>query len=119
MKTFLCGVLMVTMLVGCAVISPPKYYETEYRTIAEIATVLDLGTCDKETIDKLVTLSAFLDHYSRHLPNNEQTWESATLFRGQVKDLAGRSSVSETFCKLKLQVMRETVEVIQQGAGGK
>jgi hypothetical protein len=110
------------VMTGCTIISPPRYSETEYRTLAEMATVVDLGTCDKDTVTKLGTMAAFLENYTKYQSNNTASFESAVSIREQVKDLSqrvGEKVLSETFCSRKLQVLKETIGAMQHGSGGK
>lgn len=129
MKPYLRLFLLASMLVlsGCSlsgIISPPRFNETEYRTAAEIATIIELNNkCDEGTVKELWNKTTFLEHYTKYLPNNENAYESASIIRSQLMDLMthlhSEKGISETFCQRKLQLLLDTVEAMQHGSGGK
>lgn len=121
MKSLLVLVL-IGSLVGCGVISPPKYSETEYTTLAQIATTAELGHCDIATTEKLVAQTTFLSHYTHYQPSNHDTYESALMIQTIVEELHKRviaKDVTEFYCTTKLQLITVTVNTIQQASGSK
>lgn len=108
---------------GCGALFPAHYNETEYRTLADIATTVSLGTCDKATTEKLMMQTTFLGHYTKHLPGNAATNESVVLIQEIVTDLYKRvdenQPISQSFCSLKLEVISHSVDSLKQASGGK
>lgn len=115
-------VVLLMWLVGCGVIFPAKYSETEYTTLAQIATTAELGHCDRVTVDKLVDQSTFLTHYTRYQPDNYDTYESALIVQTMIEELHKRvqnGSVTEFYCTTKLQLVTSTVHAMQKASGSK
>lgn len=124
-KIKLLPILFILMLFtsACGALFPSHYNETEYRTLAEIATVVSLGTCDRATTEKLMTQTVFLDHYTKHLSGDKSTHDAVVLIHEMVRDLYKRveteQPISETFCTRKLQLIGQAVDTLQQASGGK
>ncbi len=110
-------------LSSCGAIFPSKYNEVEYRTLAEISTTVSLGSCDKETTDKLLFQSTFLVHYTKHLPSSKSTYEAVVLIHDMVVELKKRvetqQPISQSFCTKKLELIGESVDSLQEASGGK
>lgn len=123
-RNLLSLVLAVSLIIsGCGAMFPAHYNEIEYRTLAEIATTVSLGTCDRATTEKLMVQTTFLGHYTKHLPGNSTTNESVVLIQEIVTDLYKRvdekQPISQAFCSLKLQVISHSVDSLKQASGGK
>lgn len=114
--------LLVLVTSACGALFPAKYNETEYRTLAEIATVVSLGACDKVTTDKLMVQTTFLGHYTKHM-GGKPTHEAVELIKEMVGDLHKRveaqQTISQTFCTKKLELIGQAVDSLQQASGGK
>lgn len=115
--------ILLLFISACGALFPSHYNETEYRTLAEIATVVSLGTCDRTTTQKLISQTVFLDHYTKHLSGDKSTHDAVVLIHEMVGDLYKRveteQPISETFCTRKLQLIGQAVDTLQQASGGK
>lgn len=118
-----CLFALIIVLSGCSVIAPPKYSETEYVTLARMSTVVELGKCDAPTTKKLLSYTVFLDHYTKHLPNNSDTQQAVLIIRKQVTELDAKikqgSEISDTYCQTKLTIIGETIDALAASSGGK
>lgn len=113
-------ILLCSLFVSsCGAVFPSHYNETEYRTLADIATVVSLGSCDKETTTKLMWQATFLSHYTKHLSGDKSTHEAVILIHDMVNDLYKRDTISEAFCTRKLQLIGQAVDALQQSSGSK
>ena len=119
MKRLLPLVLVMLMVAGCSIISPPKYHETEYANYIEIAALASESTCTVEERHRFVQLANRASLYSAHLPNNELVAKSADNLWESLVELEQAKSVTPVFCQLKLSVVKELATTLADAAGGK
>lgn len=116
-------VLVCLLSVGCGVISPPRFSETEYRALAQLSATVDQGHCDLATTQQLMSSVVFLDHYTKYLPNNGETHNSIVTIRKQIEGLKLKvtqgDTITETYCQTKLAIIGDTIDALAQASGGK
>lgn len=126
-------ILTVLSLNGCALIDAylmAGYDTNEYALVTKIKTKADVyvddckdNTKSKQNADDLYYTALELKNFSQNIPRNED----ATKLAGNLVDLTKQGkelyvktpSVSETFCKLKLQQISRSAEIAQKAIGKK
>jgi hypothetical protein len=133
MKKILAAVILVTSLSGCALIDAylmAGYDTNEYALVNKIKTKSELAVDDckdsiksKQNADDLYYTAIELRNFSQNIPRNDDTTKLAgnlVELTKQGKELYVKTpSVSETFCKLKLQQISRSAEVAQKVIGKK
>lgn len=107
----------VAILSGCSIIGamPDKFDNQEYAYLVELnVTSSHSSTCDIEEIVYMDHLAAVLEKYSEHTLNKNTT-EIYAEIRSLTRELASRTSPSDTYCKIKRnnisKVTNETLSV--------
>jgi hypothetical protein len=132
MKIILVSVLTI-FLSGCALIDAylmAGYDGNEYALVNKIKTKSDLSIEDcknqeksKENADVLYFTAVEMKNYSESIPRNEESTKLAgnlVQLTKQGRDMYSKgTSVSETFCKLRLQQVSRSAEVAQKVIGKK
>lgn len=92
------------LFVGCGFL-PPKFDATEYAEIVGLATLAEIPNCEVTQVERLHTQSRFTRNYARHLPDNEDTFQSLREINESVEALLVRvkaeTIVSPTYCRMK------------------
>jgi len=128
-------VLSFVFLSGCAVIQPmidrftiAQFDNNEYALVNKIRTQSQLAKQDCSTsilvrshVDDMFITSTELKNYSQYLPKNEQTINPIDILHKMVNEIHARynttSSVSKTYCELKLTSINQSAESIQRAIG--
>lgn len=107
----------VAILSGCSIIGamPDKFDNQEYAYLVELnVTSSHSSTCEIEEIAYMDHLAAVLEKYSEHTLNKNTT-EIYAEIRSLTRELASRTSPSDTYCKIKRnnisKVTNETLSV--------
>lgn len=133
MKKLFATVILTTSLSGCALIDAylmAGYDTNEYALVNKIKTKSELAVEDckdnaksKQNADDLYYTAVELRNFSQNIPRNDDTIKLAgnlVELTKQGKELYVKTpSVSETFCKLKLQQISRSAEVAQKVIGKK
>jgi len=133
MKKLIAVALITTSLSGCALFDAyfmAGYDTTEYALVNKIKTKADLSVDDckdqkvsKQNMNDLYFIAVEMRNFSENIPRNVDTAKLAgnlVELTKQGKDLYAKdSTVSETFCKLKLQQIGRSAEVAQKVIGKK
>lgn len=133
MKKLFAAVILTTSLSGCALIDAylmAGYDTNEYALVNKIKTKSELAVEDckdnaksKQNADDLYYTAVELRNFSQNIPRNDDTIKLAgnlVELTKQGKELYVKTpSVSETFCKLKLQQISRSAEVAQKVIGKK
>ena len=133
MKKLIAVTLVATSLSGCALFDAyfmAGYDTTEYALVNKIKTKADLSVDDckdqkvsKQNMNDLYFIAVEMRNFSENIPRNVDTAKLAgnlVELTKQGKDLYAKdSTVSETFCKLKLQQIGRSAEVAQKVIGKK
>jgi len=133
MKKLIAVAIISTSLSGCALWDAymmAGYDTTEYALVNRIKTQADLSAEDckdnsksKQNLDSLYFTTIELKNFATNIPRNEDTTKLAgnlVELAKQGKELYVKSpTVSETFCKLKLQQIGRSAEVAQKVIGKK
>jgi hypothetical protein len=108
---FVCTLLFV----GCGLL-PPKFDATEYTEIVGLVTLAEIPNCEVAHVERLYTQSRFTRNYARHLPDNENTFQSLREINESVEALMVRvkadPNVSPTYCRMKysnIELMTHTL----------
>jgi hypothetical protein len=126
MRILLC--MFVLFLSGCSMINRfiiAPFDSNEYALVNRVKTyaITSKQYCNDgqqiTTIAKTINLTTIeLKNYSEHLPNNTQTYQPVVLLQKMAQDLDDRYSknttVSKTYCELKLQSIFEAADTIQK-----
>jgi len=131
MKNIL-AVLSFVFFSGCAVIQPvvdrftiAPFDSNEYALVNKIRTQSQLAkeNCSvsllaRADVDALFVTSTELKNYSQHIPKNKQTISPVELLDKMVVEIHTRynsgSTVSKTYCELKLTSINQSAESIQK-----
>ena len=133
MKKLIAVALITTSLSGCALFDAyfmAGYDTTEYALVNKIKTKAELSVDDckdqkvsKQNMNDLYFIAVEMRNFSENIPRNVDTAKLAgnlVELTKQGKDLYAKdSTVSETFCKLKLQQIGRSAEVAQKVIGKK
>ena len=133
MKKLIAVALITTSLSGCALFDAyfmAGYDTTEYALDNKIKTKAELSVEDckdqkvsKQNMNDLYFIAVEMRNFSENIPRNVDTAKLAgnlVELTKQGKDLYAKdSTVSETFCKLKLQQIGRSAEVAQKVIGKK
>ena len=133
MKKLIAVALITTSLSGCALFDAyfmAGYDTTEYALVNKIKTKAELSVEDckdqkvsKQNMNDLYFIAVEMRNFSENIPRNVDTAKLAgnlVELTKQGKDLYAKdSTVSETFCKLKLQQIGRSAEVAQKVIGKK
>jgi hypothetical protein len=133
MKKLIAVALITTTLSGCALFDAyfmAGYDTTEYALVNKIKTKAELSVDDckdqkvsKQNMNDLYFIAVEMRNFSENIPRNVDTAKLAgnlVELTKQGKDLYAKdSTVSETFCKLKLQQIGRSAEVAQKVIGKK
>ena len=133
MKKLIAVTLVATSLSGCALFDAyfmAGYDTTEYALVNKIKTKAELSVEDckdqkvsKQNMNDLYFIAVEMRNFSENIPRNVDTAKLAgnlVELTKQGKDLYAKdSTVSETFCKLKLQQIGRSAEVAQKVIGKK
>lgn len=133
MKKLIAVALITTTLSGCALFDAyfmAGYDTTEYALVNKIKTKAELSVEDckdqkvsKQNMNDLYFIAVEMRNFSENIPRNVDTAKLAgnlVELTKQGKDLYAKdSTVSETFCKLKLQQIGRSAEVAQKVIGKK
>ena len=133
MKKLIVVALITTSLSGCALFDAyfmAGYDTTEYALVNKIKTKAELSVEDckdqkvsKQNMNDLYFIAVEMRNFSENIPRNVDTAKLAgnlVELTKQGKDLYAKdSTVSETFCKLKLQQIGRSAEVAQKVIGKK
>lgn len=124
--------LMFVMLSGCAVIQPvvdrftiAPFDSNEYALVNKIRTQSQLAkqNCSvsllvRADVDALFVTTTELKNYSQYIPKNKQTISPVDLLDKMVTEIHTRynsgSTVSKTYCELKLTSINQSAESIQK-----
>lgn len=110
---------MLLIMSGCAIISPPRYHESEYAYFIEIAALASESTCTIEERHRFTQLANRASLYSANLPNNELMAKGADALWTSVVELEQAKTVTPVFCQLKLRIVKEIATTLATAAGGK
>lgn len=136
MKKILAVLLLSTSLSGCAVVATlydsyfmAKYDNVEYALTNKLRTMSQLGvetckdyTTSKNNFNDLYTTAIELQNFSQYVPRNVDTQKitgNLVELTKQGKEMYTKETVSETFCKLKMQQINRASEVAQKVIGSK
>ena len=133
MKKLIAVALITTTLSGCALFDAyfmAGYDTTEYALVNKIKTKAELSVDDckdqkvsKQNMNDLYFIAVEMRNFSENIPRNVDTAKLAgnlVELTKQGKDLYAKdSTVSETFCELKLQQIGRSAEVAQKVIGKK
>ena len=131
MKNILIALSFV-LLSGCAVVQPmidrfniAQFDNNEYALVNKIRTQSQLAKQDCGTsilarshIDDMFITSTELKNYSQYIPKNQQTISPVEILDKMISEIHARynttSSVSKTYCELKLTSINQSAEAIQR-----
>lgn len=117
------SIFLVTWLfvvaVGCSIITPPTYHETEYANYIEIAIASSEGICNSDETQKLAALSTRAGLYSKYLPNNDLMAQGADLMDKSIQSLRANQDPSKNYCQMKLRIIKQMATTLAEAAGGK
>lgn len=133
-KNVFIAILASTSLSGCAIVGSiwdayrlAPYDSNEYALINKIRTQTELsaGDCSdqvksQQNYNAIYHNAVELKNFSQYIPKNTDTQKLTVNLHDlakQGKDAYGKGSVSEAFCKLKLQQINRTAETIQTLVG--
>lgn len=112
-------VTMTVALSGCGIFGA-RYDTNEYSTFVQLHTLAkdaqkSCGNPDelRPKISALVTRADFLHTYTRYLPDNEETFEIATILQANIHELEKAftdGTKSETYCRVKLDILNVSLE---------
>ena len=133
MKSLILSILLTTTLSGCALFDAyfmAKYDNLEYALTNKVRTLSELAVEDckdqsksKDNFEGLYFISVELKNFTQYLPDNPD----AAKLAGNLVELTkqGREmyvkspTVSEGFCKIKLQQINRSAETAQKVIGKK
>jgi hypothetical protein len=132
LKTIIISSIALT-LSGCALIDAyfqAKYDNIEYALVNKMRTISEVGVekckdheVSKENFENLYFIAVELNNYAQYTPRNESAYKITNnlleLSKQGRDQYVKNSSVSETFCKLKLQQINRSAETAQKVIGSK
>ena len=131
LKLLLASSLLVT-LSGCALWDAyfmAKYDSVEYALVNKVRTMSELAVEDckdqkksEGNFEGMYFVSVELKNFTQHIPDNPDANKLAgnlVELTKQGRDMYMKGSVSEVFCKLKLQQISRTSETAQKAIGAK
>ena len=133
MKKLIAAVILTTTLSGCSLIDAyfmAKYDNVEYALLNKINTLSELSVSDCKDQNKsygnfegLYWTAVELRNFSQYIPRNAETQKLASNMvelTKQGKEMYEKgTTVSETFCKLKLGQINRSAKVAQEVIGKK
>jgi len=133
MKKLITAVLLTTTLSGCALIDAyfmAKYDNVEYALLNKINTLSELLVDDckdqkksHSNFEGLYWTAVELRNFSQYIPRNKETQKLAVNMvelTKQGKEMYEKgTTISETFCKLKLGQINRSAKVAQEVIGKK
>lgn len=125
--------LAMVALQGCALIDAynmAKFDNNEYGLVANIRTQTEnlQQRCKdtpyiKSTLVGIYVSTKELQNYTEHLPNNKEAFKLSSdlvaLTKSTVDFYSDKDTVSEVFCKAKLQQITTSANTIQKVIGNK
>lgn len=119
-------VLTAFLLSGCSVVQSyfmAKYDSVEHAMINDIRTTAEIADCKdiqamKTTAYRLYSVGTAFKNYSSSIPNNEPTTMIADnlliIIRGVNNKYQTSTEVSETYCKLKIDSIKDAAAEAQR-----
>jgi hypothetical protein len=120
------AILTVFLLSGCSVVQAyfmAKYDVAEHSMINDIRTTAELADCTnhesmKNTSTRLYSVGSALRNYSSSIPDNEPATIIADnlliIIKGVNNKYQTSSEVSETYCKLKVDSIKNAAAEAQR-----
>jgi len=120
------AIISVFLLSGCSVVQSyfmAKYDTVEHAMINDIRTTAEIADCKdlpamKNTAYRLYSVGTAFKNYSNSIPNNEPSAYIAdnllTIIRGVNNKYQTSSEVSETYCKLKIDSIKNAAAEAQR-----
>lgn len=112
MRTFLIGVTFL-FVVGCSQLAgfiPDKFDNAEYGTLVELSVISEnTKDCDRNMIESAWTKSAFLQKYSQHTMNDNNSAIYVQI-HDLVNELKSRQDPSLGYCRIKWNNISSIVE---------
>jgi len=114
------------LLSGCSVVQSyfmAKYDTVEHSMINDIRTTAELADCKnnaemKNTAYRLYSVGSAFRNYSNSIPDNDQTAIIAhnlvTIIKGMNDKYQTSAEVSETYCKLKVDSIKNAAAEAQR-----
>lgn len=133
MKKIIAALFLTTTLTGCALIDAyfmARYDNVEYSLLNKINTLSELSVNDCKdqknsygNFEGLYWTAVELRNFSQYIPRNTETQKLASNMvelTKQGKEMYEKgTTVSETFCKLKLGQINRSAKVAQEVIGKK
>jgi len=120
------AIISVFLLSGCSVVQSyfmAKYDTVEHAMINDIRTTAEIANCKdlpamKVTAYRLYSVGTAFKNYSNSIPNNEPSAIIAdnllTIINGVNNKYQTSSEVSETYCKLKIDSIKNAAAEAQR-----
>lgn len=119
-------VLAAFLLSGCSVVQSyfmAKYDVVEHSMINDIRTTAEIADCKdaasmKNTAYRLYSVGSAFRNYSNSIPDNEQAATISNslldIIKGVNNKYQGTAEVSETYCKLKIDSIKNAAAEAQR-----
>jgi hypothetical protein len=109
-------IVSLLLLSGCSFWNPATFDTNEYLLTTRVRT-LSQGDCSKSNIDRLYFTSLELKNFSQYLPYNDKTASMTNNLFTIVDGIHSKETISDVYCKSKLQIISKSSEEIQQIIG--
>ena len=116
------NILLITAIIlisGCSLFGA-RFDNNEYESFVRLHTEITFAAenCNnpdvlRTNIYDIVKEVEFLYTYTKHLPNNNNTFNIVTILRSNIKELDKAytdGSKSETYCRAKLSILEQHLE---------
>jgi len=116
---FLLVIATAIAISGCSIFGA-RFDSNEYASFVHLHTeaAVAIDNCNnpdalRANIDSMVEEITFLYTYTKHLPNNSNTFNIATILRANINELDQAytdGTKSETYCHFKLKLMTQHLD---------